>query len=196
MNKKTAILLCFLLGIGSTVKSQYKSMDPDSWTTAFGYTRSASSNLFNGIDLRFISSRFQIETEDDYWTEEKEKNPEKFKKARMYFDFMYAPRHSLGDLNDVSEFSTNADILYSLLHGKHFSIDVIAGMRFYFQESKKYGLVNFKKVYYWDSGFSAQWNFGFIAPFIEIKRGLYYTIGTEIRLHSVYRKPKRKYKIH
>lgn len=183
--------------------SQDKKDDPGNWTTQFAYTKqylkdstgNKRSDL-QGFGIRFISPNFKIETEDEYWTEEKEKHPEKFKRARFFCELMYAPKHQLDDLTDVTEFSTNVDLTYSILHVKRFNLDAVGGYRLFFQYSPGYGLINFKKVSYWDCGAAAQLDLGFVVPFIEVRRFVYCTAGIEVRLHPVYKKPKRKYNIH
>ncbi len=190
--------------IPCTVLSQDKKEEPCNWTTQFAYTQqriidSAGPNRWSalrGFGIRFISPNFKIETDEEYWTEEKEKKPGKFKKARFFCELMYAPKHSVDDLKDVTECSANANMTYSIFHYRRFNLDAIGGMRLFFLYSAEYGLLNFKKISYWDCGAAAQLDLGFVAPFIEVRRFRYYTAGIELRLHPVYKKPKRKYHIH
>lgn len=183
--------------------SQDKEEDPGNWTTQLAYTqqrlKDSTGNKrsdLKGFGIRFISPNFKIETDGEYWSEEKEKHPEKYKKARFFYELMYAPKHTVDDLTDVTEFSTNADITYSILRFWRFNLDAVGGLKLYFQYRHDYGLLNFKKVYYWDYGAAAQLDLGFVVPFIEVRRFRYYTAGIELRLHPVYKKPKRKYHIH
>lgn len=200
---KPFFVLIYFLFIPYAVFSQDKKEDPGNWTTQLAYTKQRlKDSLGNtrsdlqGFGIRFISPNFKIETDGEYWTEEKEKHPEKFKRARFFYELMYAPKHQVDDLTDVTEFSTNADLTYSILHLRRFNLDAIGGLKLFFQYSSDYGLINFKKIYYWDCGAAAQLDLGFVVPFIEIRRFSYCTAGIEVRLHPVYRKPKRKYNIH
>jgi hypothetical protein len=186
-----------------TCFGQDKKEDPGNWTTQIAYTQQLLIDSMGtrwsdlqGYGIRFISPNFKIETDEEYWTEEKEKNSNKYKRTRFFLELMYAPKHILQDVSDVTEFSANADFTYSILRYKRFNLDVLAGGRLYFQYSGEYGLLNFKKIYYWNYGAAARLDLGFVVPFIEFRRLYYCTAGIEIRLHPVYKKPKRKYKIH
>ncbi|MEO5644027.1 MAG: hypothetical protein ABIQ40_16995 [Bacteroidia bacterium] len=179
--------------------------EPGSWTTQIGYTRQHRAHddtaalrwtYMNGYDVRFISPNFKIETDDEYWTEEKEKKPEDFERARFFCEFMLAPKHRVDGLTDVTELVINADLIYSILHIRRFNLYAEGGLKTFFRYSNNYGLVNFKKVYYWDYGATAQLDLGYVVPFIELRRYRYCTAGIELRLHPVYKKPKRKYHLH
>jgi hypothetical protein len=183
--------------------SQDKKEEPGNWTTQLAYTRQrikdsteARWSDLQGFGIRFISPDFKIETDGEYWSEEEANNPRKFKKAKFFAELMYGPKHKMGDLTDVTEFSANADMTYSILRLGRFNLDGIGGLKLFFQYSAEYGLLNFKKIYYWDYGAAAQLDLGYIVPFIEVRRFRYYTAGMALRFHPVYKKPKRKYHIH
>jgi hypothetical protein len=183
--------------------SQDKKDDPGSWTTQVAFTQQRIKDSLGsrwsdlqGYGVRFTSPNFKLETDGDYWTEEEEKNPGKFKRGRFFCELMYVPKHIVGDLTDVQEFSANADFMYRIFQIKRFNLYAEGGLRFQFLHSHDYGLINFKKVYYWDYGAAAQLDLGFVVPFIETRRFRYWTAGIEFRLHPVYKKPKRKYNIH
>ncbi|MDQ3111824.1 MAG: hypothetical protein M3R17_18200 [Bacteroidota bacterium] len=202
MRKSFWNLFCNLL-IPCAVFCQDKKEDSKSWTTQPAYTkqliRDSADKItwsgLNGIGIRFISPCFKLETEDDYWTEEEEKDPGKFKRARFLFEVMYGYKYRMKDI-EVTEISSNASFVYRLFNYKLLSINAIGGLKFFFLYNRDYGLLNFKKIYYWEYGASAQLDLGFVVPFIEIKRFKYCTFGMELRLHPVYKKPKRKYHIH
>jgi hypothetical protein len=195
--------LCNLL-FAFSLFAQDENVEPRSWTPEFGYTRIISwkdsitglaINNMRGFDLRFISPRFELITDDTYWTDERKKHPEKFKRARFSIDMMYAYRHRDHYYQKASEYAIAGDFYYAILRTKRFCVDAIAGLKLDYVVDKDYGLINFKKVYYYDLGVSAQFDLGFISPFIDIRRG-FYTFGSEITLHPIYRKPKHKYKLH
>lgn len=59
---------------------QGKFYPDDRWSYAIGYSNNV---LFNAYELRLVSAWFKIQTQNDSWSEEEEKHPEKFKKARF-----------------------------------------------------------------------------------------------------------------
>lgn len=176
----------------------------ESWHTEGGYTQQIAFDRYGklkkidlkGIDVRFISPRFEVETDDTHYDEDREKHPENFKKARFCFDFMYAGKYHLDEMQNVREFSLTTDFLYSIYHFKKFTLDAMGGMRLFFITNHDYGLLNFKRIYFWDCGLSAQFDLGFILPFIDIKRGTYYTVGAEFKFKGNDLKPKKHYKAH
>jgi hypothetical protein len=187
----------FILFFATKLFCQDKTDKVQSWTPEFGYTQQLFGSTLKGYDARIISPRFKFETEDDSWSEEEEKNPEEFKKGRFCVDAMYAGPHVDSNYTKkITEFSITGDFLYRLLQIKRFSLDAMGGIRFYFITAPDYVLINFQKMYYWDYGLLAQINLGFISPFVDVRRNGYYTAGAELTLHSVYRKPKKKYKAH
>jgi hypothetical protein len=195
--------LCNLLFAFSLV-AQDENDETRSWTPEFGYTRVISlkdsithlpENNMRGIDLRFISPRFELITDETYFTDERKKHPEKFKRARFSIDMLYGYRHRDHYYEKASEYAIAGDFYYAILCTKRFCLDAIAGLKLDYVVDKDYGLINFKKLYYYDVGLSAQLDLGFISPFIDLRRN-FYTMGTEITLHPVYRKPKRRYKLH
>jgi hypothetical protein len=203
-SKNTIALLCCNLFFVPILFCQDKKEAEENWMTELGYTQQlvldSTGHLkksdLKGFNLRFMSPRFEVKTDDTHWDEEREKNPDKFKKAAFCLEMMYAGKHHDSDLNTVSEFSLSGDFYYALVRYKKFTLDAVAGLKLHFITSPDYGVVNFRKIYFWDCGLSAQLDLGFIVPFIDIRRMGYYTIGTAIRLHPVYQKPRKHYKAH
>src|ERR1035437_1735284 len=88
-----SIAVFFSISLSSLCQTEIK----EPWIMAFGVNKNSSFKDFTGMNLRFISPKFQISGEDHYWTEEEEKHPEKFKKVRFIIELLYAPSFNVSD---------------------------------------------------------------------------------------------------
>jgi hypothetical protein len=124
-------------------------------------------------------------------TEEEEKHPEKFNKARFMVELLYNPRlHFLG---------TGANIQYRILKYKRLSLEAYGGLKFIIITPTDY-IINphtastHKDIWYINPGLICQLDLGVIAPFADIGGDGIATIGTEVNFYSIYRKIRKRYK--
>ena len=157
------------------------------WTIEFG---ESTNNFFKespSLNLRSISPRFKWSNYE--LTEEDEKHPEKFKNTRIMFELIYAPPFKV--------LCTGLNIQYRVLKYKRLNIELYGGMKFILASPSDF-LMNSnlnKNGWYLNMGLLCQLDLGIIAPFADIGGDLIFTIGTELNLHSIFRKPNRRYKL-
>jgi hypothetical protein len=160
----------------------------DRWALGLGKTI-GGLNFYN---IRIISPYFKYESTDDYWTEEEEKNPEKFKKGKGMVE-MLIPQKYDSTWTPIFLFSSN--MYYCFVKKKYLAASAFGGItavldfstlhRGYYGPPNSSGIVP-------NAGLNLQFNFVFVLPYIEVSlTGL--TIGSELRLSKIYRNPKRRY---
>ena len=205
------------IAIGFTtliITSAFCQVDEDKpWHLTYGVTKDIFNPTFNGYDLRTFSPRFKIETGNEYWTEEEEKHPERFKNYRFMFDVMYAPAYSIEYdggkysptlyFKDVTQYQLSGNVLKRFYQYKRFSIEWVGGMQLFFVTNPDYGLINYQRFYRWYIGSLMQFDLGIISPFMDIgmnfiyrvDANLVYTVGSKLSLSPIYKGLKRKYKL-
>ncbi|CAN5826788.1 hypothetical protein BH11BAC7_BH11BAC7_04340 [soil metagenome] len=122
--------------------------------------------------------------------EEEEKHPEKFKNTRIMSELIYAP--------PLKVLCTSLNVQYRFLRYKRLSLEAYGGLKFILAAPDGYFVYpSFNtQRWYMNIGLLCQLNLGIIAPFAEIGGDFIITIGTELNFHAIYRKPKKKYKLH
>lgn len=141
------------------------------------------------LNFRYVSPRFRWSQSE--WTEEEEKHPEDFKKARIMLEVLYAPPLNL--------LATSVNIQYRILKYKKLSVEAYGGIKFFFITPADFVVnphVASKKndAWYINPGLLCQLNLGLISPFADIGADGIYTIGTEIDLRGIHKKVKRKFR--
>ncbi len=142
-------------------------------------------------NLRCISPRFKY-TNDD-WTDEMEKHPERYKKARFMFELIYAP--------PLKVLCSSINLQYRILKLKRLTLEVYGGMKFVFAgpndliPNYKVAEIANKTGWYINEGLICQLDLGFIAPFADIGYDGIITIGSEFNFRKIYRKTRRRYKL-
>ncbi|MBL7913042.1 MAG: hypothetical protein JNJ41_18410 [Bacteroidia bacterium] len=158
------------------------------WTFEVG----ASSNNFfadtASLNLRYISPRFKWSEE---WNEDEEKYPDKYRNTRMMVEMMYRP---------LKKVITLGFIVQSRLIGtKRFSLNMYGGVKFFIFPGKDFVQIPYLKggreIWYMTAGLIFQYNLGVIAPFADLGGDGIVTIGTEVNLHKIHRKTKKRYKL-
>jgi len=142
----------------------------------------------SGFNLRYISPRFKW-PHKDYYREEKEKDPEKFKNGRIMVELIYTPPFKV--------FCTSLNVQSRFVNYKRLSIDAYGGVKFFFVRGPDFKNIQTgkKDIRFLNMGLLFQFNLGVIAPFVDFSSDSIITIGTELDLHAVYRKPKRRYNL-
>lgn len=158
------------------------------WTIECGASTNNRFKESSIINLRYISPKFQISNEDYYWTEEEGKHPDKFKKARFMIELLYTPPFEV--------LGIGLNLQYRILQYKRVSIEVYGGLKFFFVTRPNFGIGNGKGMWYINDGLICQLNLGMIAPFADIGYDGIFTIGTELNFYSIYKKAKKRYKLH
>jgi hypothetical protein len=158
------------------------------WTIECGASTNNAFKKSSSINLRYISPKFQLSNKDHYWTEDEGKHPEKFKKARFMIELLYAPSFEV--------LGTGLNLQYRILRYKRLGIEVYGGLKFFFVTRPDFGSGTNKGIWYINDGLICQLNLGMIAPFADIGYDGIFTIGAEMNFHSIYRKAKKRYKLH
>ncbi|CAN5260507.1 hypothetical protein BH09BAC5_BH09BAC5_17510 [soil metagenome] len=158
------------------------------WTIECGASKSAVFKGSPSLNLRYISPRFKWSNYE--MNAEDEKHPEKFKNTRVMLELIYAP--------PLKVLATSLNVQYSFLRNKRLSLEAYGGLKFILAAPPGYFIYpsfNTQK-WYMNIGLLGQLNLGIISPFAEIGGDYIITVGTELNFHSIYRKPKKKYKLH
>jgi hypothetical protein len=180
--------ILFLTLCSSTLFGQVSIKEP--WTIECG----ASTNTFfktpASLNIRYISPRFKW---SDYeLTAEEEKKSEKFKNTRLMFELIYAP--------PLKVFCTGVYVQYRLLGTKRLIMDIYGGMKVFWVPGPDFvkipNLKAGRNSSYMHLGLRLQLNLGIISPFADIGYDGILTIGTGVDFHKIYKKPKRRYKLH
>jgi hypothetical protein len=143
------------------------------------------------LNLRYISPKFRLSDND--WTEEEERQPEKFKKARLMFELIHTP--------PLKVLCTGLNLQYRILKYKRVSLEIYGGFKFFFVAGPdfimrpQYVKGTKKGVWYINDGLILQFDFGIISPFVDIGYDGMVTIGTELNFHNIYRKARKRYKL-
>jgi hypothetical protein len=160
------------------------------WTMEFG----ASSNTFfknsQSLNLRFVSPRFRWS--NIALTEEEEKHSEKFKNTRLMVEVIYSPPKQV--------VCTGFNVQSRFLGSKRLTLDIYGGMKFFWIPGPDFVRIPYLKagreLWYMNLGLILQLNLGIVSPFADFGGDGILTIGTEVDLHKIYKKPKRRYKLH
>ncbi len=151
-------------------------------TTISGFRENSSLNL------RYISPRFKWSEE---WNEEEEKYPDKFRNTRMFVELIYGPPKKL--------ICTSFYVQTRLLGTKRFSLNMYGGMKFFIITSQEYKAISYLKggreFWYMTTGLIFKFTLGVIAPFFDLGGDRIITVGTEVNLRKIYRKPKKRYNL-
>lgn len=87
-----------------------------------------------------------------------------------------------------------------VLKTKRVTLELVGGMKLFFVPGADFARIPFLKagsgLWYLNIGILCQVNLGMIAPFAEIGGDGIVTVGAELNIHYVYRKPKKRYKLH
>ena len=180
--KKFGLLCFFLFIVVSALYSQEEVSEQCKLQCGI------STNLIldnSGLSISLVTPNLKIvREEDNYWTEEEEKNPEKFKKFNFSLEFLLFP---------YQQYSMVGNVHYRLCKYRRWSIQGIGGIMFFFQPSE---LADFKAGYMLRFGLLTQINLGLIAPFASISSDGSYTIGSIFDLKAVRINPKNRYHLH
>ncbi len=162
------------------------------WKTEVGASTITTFNKSSAINLRYISPRFRWS--DDDLTEEQEKHAAEFKRTRLMFELLYTP--------PMRDLCMGVNVQYRLYKYKIVTLEAYGGLKFFFVRGPEFAARHaFIKgsshgVWYINGGFILQFNFAVAAPFADIGIDGIMTLGTELNMHSIFRNPKRRYKLH
>lgn len=161
------------------------------WTTECGVSTMNVLKKSTALNLRYISPRFRWSDND--LTEEQEKHPEKYNKTRIMFELIYSP--------PIANLCTGLNVQYRILKYKKVSLDMYGGIKLFFTRSKDFAIKrpfikgSSKGIWYLNAGLLLQANLGIIAPFVDIGYDGILTVGAELNLNKIYRKPKGRYNL-
>jgi hypothetical protein len=157
------------------------------WTFEYGASTSSLFKKSPSLNLRYISPRFK-------WSHyELTEEDEKFKKARLMFEVIYSP--------PLNVLCTGINAQYRFVNYKKLSVEFYGGLKIFFIPGAEFETIRplrerHGEIWYMTMGLLMQFNLGRIAPFIDIGGDGIITIGSELNFHSIYRKSKKRYKLH
>lgn len=159
------------------------------WTIECGASSNNAFKSSSSLNLRCVSPRFKWSNYE--LTKEEEKHPDEFMNTRFMMELIYAPI--------LKVLCTGFNVQSRLLKYKKLSMDVYGGMKFFIVPGPDFVTIPYlksgKELWYMNMGLIFQLNLGVIAPFADVGGDKIITIGTEINLHSIYKKPKKRYKL-
>jgi hypothetical protein len=92
------------------------------------------------------------------------------------------------------------NLQYRLITYKRFSLEAYGGLKFFFIPGRDFAnippLRRTKEAWYMNIGMLCHFNLGMIGPFVDIGGDNIITVGTEINIRAIYRKPRGRYKLH
>lgn len=160
------------------------------WKIECGASTANTFKESSSLNLRYISPRFRWSNDD--LTEEEEEHLDKFNNTRLMIELIYTPPFKV--------FCAALNVQYRFLNYKRLSLETYGGFKFFFVPGPNFEnippLKGKKDIRYMNIGLLCQLNLGIIAPFADIGGDSIITIGTEVNLHAIYRKPKKRYKLH
>lgn len=158
------------------------------WTPEFGMTTISAFREPSSLNIRYISPRFKW---SDEWNEDEEKYPDKFRNTRMMVELIYGPPKKL--------ICTAFNVQSRLLGTRRLSLNMYGGIKFFIITSQEYKAISYLKggreFWYMSVGLICQLNLGVISPFVDLGGDGIMTVGTEVNLRKIYRKPKKRYKL-
>lgn len=160
------------------------------WTFECGASTNTFFRASPALNFRYLSPRFKW---SDYeLSEEEEKHSDDFKNTRLMLEFIYGP--------PIKTLAMGFNAQSRILKTKRVTLELVGGVKFFFLQGTDFAAVPFLKsgrgLWYMNLGIQTQVNLGMIAPFAEIGGDFIFTLGTELNIHYVYRKPKKRYKLH
>jgi hypothetical protein len=96
----------------------------------------------------------------------------------------------------LSELVASFNLQHKIVEYKIWSLQATVGFKFFFLMNPENGLINFNKMFYLNLGLLSQLDLGMFLPFVDIGFDQIYTIGTELKLHTLFRKEGRRYRLH
>lgn len=134
-----------------------------------------------------MSPRFKWSEE---YHEDEEKNPGKYKNSRLMLELMYTPPFEV--------LSAALMVQNRLITYKRLTFEIYGAMKFFviagpFDSLKP--LREGTEIWYMSLGLLFQFNYQTFSPYLDIGGDGIITVGTEVNLHKIYRKPKRRYKL-
>jgi len=158
------------------------------WHLEIGTTTNTFFRDTSSLNIRYISPRFGWRED---LSEEEEKNPEPFKNTRLMVELIYRPVKKV--------IATGFNVQSRILRTKRFSTDVYCGVKFFIKPGKDFVRIPYLKggreIWYMSIGIIGQLDLGVVLPFFDLGGDGIITLGTEINLNKVYRKPKRRYNL-
>jgi hypothetical protein len=179
------ICLCTLLQPSEAqveVKGKWNVQGGVSSNNAFSYGKPC-------VNIRYVSPRFKW-SED--WNLDEEKQPDKYRNMRIMLELMCGPC-----LRTVCS-SVNAQ--YRLIKCKRFTTYISGGLKVLFVSGNDFNVPGTRanhrdQGWYMNMGLVSQFDLGPILPFVDIGGDRIITIGTEVNLQKIYKKPKGRYKL-
>jgi hypothetical protein len=159
------------------------------WTFEVGLSSYNAFKTSYCYNIRYISPRFKW---SDYeLNAEEEKREEEFKNSRLMMELLYAPLFKL--------LCIGFNVQSRILRYKRLSMDLYGGMKFFIKQSPEFGggsyLNSGNEIWYMNMGILLQFNLGTVSPFADIGGDRIITIGTEVNLHRIYKRPKGRYRL-
>lgn len=166
----------------------------NNWSIGLG--KSIFIDQTSYVGLRLTSPSFKFENKDDFWSEEENIHPNRFKKNKFVSEVFVLNTFKRNAYAPLTIWSLS--VYHTFKKVKFISFAAIAGFRHsgvYKNTNNGYGIreLGSSKLGF---GLSVQFDLRFIIPYIEITDSYNLTVGAELHLKNIYRKLKRKYDLH
>ncbi len=159
------------------------------WRVEIGASTNRGFRESSNLNVRYISPRFKWSEYE--LTEEEEKHPEWFQNTRLMIEMIYKPAFKALCLG----FNVQSRLLYY----KKFSGEIYGGLKFFPRPGQDFITIPYLKggqqFWYMNLGILFQIDLGMMAPFADVGGDGILTIGTELKFHAIYRKPKSRYNL-
>lgn len=159
------------------------------WTMEVGASSRTAFSQSGSLNVRYISPRFKW---SDYeLSEEEEKTAEKFKNSRIMLELIYIP--------PLKVLGNSVNLQSRLINTKRFSLEVYGGLKLFFIPGADFAGANPLKsrsdAWYLNMGLLCQFNLGVLLPFVDYGGDRILTLGTEVNVKALHKKPKRRYNL-
>ncbi len=161
------------------------------WKIQCGASTMSKFKNSSAFNLRYISPKFRWSDED--LTEEQEKHASHYKKTRIMFELIYSP--------PFNNFCFGLNVQHQMLKYKRTSLEAYGGIKLFFLRGNDFTIKrpfikgSSKGVWYLNAGLLLQINLNSISPFFDVGYDGITTVGAEFNLHSIYKKPKGRYRL-
>jgi hypothetical protein len=155
------------------------------WTGEVGASTNTGFERWS-LNLRYISPRFRWSEE---YIEDEDKHPE-LKGMRLMVEVIYTPPFKV--------FCMSFNVQYRLVKVGRFSGELYGGPKLFIVTGPDFTTPRTKigqrsDIWYLNMGLLCQLDLGIVGPFVDFSGDRILTVGTEVNLRAIYKRPKGRY---
>lgn len=137
--------------------------------------------------MRYVSPRFKW-SED--WNADEETQADKYRNMRIMLELMVGPC--------FRTVCSSVNVQYRLIKCRRFTTYLTGGLKMLFMSGNDFNAPGTRPGrkdagWYMNMGILSQLDLGYISPFVDMGGDGILTIGTEIKLQKIYKRPKGRY---